>query len=106
MRSRGTVPATAILGRALTAARALFSRDLAQATASRFKLAERRRSLRWQVVTGAEIVARVEAEGTQLTKWTTATIGRARMIQIELGIQPLCCRLEDAAGRHGQQKCI
>ena len=72
----------------------------------RFKLAERRRSLRWQVVTGAEIVTRVEAEGTQLTKWITATIGRARMIQIELGIQPLCCRLEDAAGRHGQQKCI
>ena len=106
MRSRGTGPATAILGRALTAARALLSRDLAQATASRFKLAERRRSLRWQVVTGAEIAIRVEAEGTQLTRWTTATIGRARMIQIELGIQPLCCRLEDAAGRHGQQKCI
>ena len=46
-------------------------------------------------MTGAEIVARVEAEGTQLTKWTTATIGRARMIQIELGIQLLCCRLEE-----------
>ena len=69
-------------------------------------LAERRRSLRWQVVTEAEIITRVEAEGTQLTRWTTAMIGRARMVQIELGIQHLCCRLDAAPGRHGQQKCV